>query len=29
VEADSRAAALRRLNNRPEEAFALLDLPLP
>jgi hypothetical protein len=27
VEADSRAAALRRLNNHPEEALALLDLP--
>jgi hypothetical protein len=27
VEADSRAAALRRLNNHPEESLALLDLP--
>jgi hypothetical protein len=27
VEADSRAAAIRRLNNHPEEALALLDLP--
>jgi hypothetical protein len=27
VEAGSRAAALRRLNNHPEEALALLDLP--
>lgn len=27
VEADSRAAAVRRLNNHPEEALALLDLP--
>jgi hypothetical protein len=27
VEAPSYAAAIRRLNNRPEEALALLDLP--
>jgi len=27
VEADSKAAAIRRLNNHPEEALALLDLP--
>ena len=27
VEASSRAAAIRRLNNHPEEALALLDLP--
>ena len=27
VEATSNAAALRRLNNHPEEALALLDLP--
>ena len=27
VEAPSRAAAIRRLNNHPEEALALLDLP--
>lgn len=27
VAADSRAAAIRRLNHRPEEALALLDLP--
>ena len=27
VEADSRAAARRRLNNHPEEALVLLDLP--
>lgn len=27
VEADSRAAAIRRLNNHPEEALALLGLP--
>ena len=27
VEATSRAAAIRRLNNHPEEALALLDLP--
>jgi len=27
VDADSRAAAIRRLNNHPEEALALLDLP--
>jgi hypothetical protein len=27
VEADSRAAAIRRLNNQPQEALALLDLP--
>ena len=27
VEADSRAAAIRRLNNHPEEALALVDLP--
>lgn len=29
VQADSRAAAIRRLNNHPEEALALLDLPQP
>jgi hypothetical protein len=29
VEASSRAAAIRRLNNHPEEALALLDLPQP
>ena len=27
VDASSRAAAIRRLNNHPEEALALLDLP--
>jgi hypothetical protein len=27
VDAASRAAAIRRLNNHPEEALALLDLP--
>ena len=27
VEADSRAAAIRRLNHHPEEALALLNLP--
>jgi hypothetical protein len=27
VDAPSRAAAIRRLNNHPEEALALLDLP--
>jgi predicted transposase YbfD/YdcC len=27
VEADSRAAAIRRLNNHPQEALALLNLP--
>jgi len=27
VEAPSRAAAIRRLNNHPEEALALLELP--
>jgi hypothetical protein len=27
VDAPSKAAALRRLNNHPEEALALLDLP--
>lgn len=27
VEASSNAAAIRRLNNHPEEALALLDLP--
>lgn len=27
VEASSNAAVIRRLNNRPEEALALLDLP--
>jgi len=29
VKATSRAAAIRRLNNHPEEALALLDLPQP
>jgi predicted transposase YbfD/YdcC len=29
VEASSRAAAIRRLNNHPEEALALLDIPQP
>jgi predicted transposase YbfD/YdcC len=29
VEAPSRAAAIRRLNNHPEEALALLDIPQP
>jgi hypothetical protein len=29
VDASSRAAAIRRLNNHPEEALALLDLPQP
>jgi hypothetical protein len=29
VEAPSRAAAIRRLNNHPEEAFELLGLPQP
>ena len=29
VDAPSHAAAIRRLNNRPEEALALLDLPQP
>jgi hypothetical protein len=28
-EASSRAAAIRRLNNHPEEALALLDFPQP
>jgi hypothetical protein len=27
VDASSRAAAIRHLNNQPEEALALLDLP--
>jgi hypothetical protein len=29
VEADSRAAAIRHLNHCPDEALALLDIPLP